>query len=172
MARSEPRKFPFRIEPVRGNTLEGKALILGERASAQIIAAQLADLGFEPIFPTDINLNSLPYRGTHSDFEELRALFREFQKISGRKGLVHPSTSPWAESPQFPAIAQEFSLTPLTPSARILSFFRNQLDFLDQAGKAGIPHLALNGDPMHSVREIQEWIKKSNQTSPVCFERD
>ena len=169
MAGFEPRKFPFRIEPLRGGALEGKALILGERACAQIIAAQLVDLGFEPIFPTDINLNSLPYRGRDSDFEELRILFREFQKISGKRGLVHPSTSPWAESPQFPALAQEFFLIPVTPSARVLSFFRNQLDFLDQAGKLGIPHLALSGDPMHSVREIQGWIKKSNQTYPFVL---
>ena len=146
-----------------------KALVLGEKLNAERIAAQLAEEGFDPILQEELHQKSLPTLIDGARFQKMRNLFAKFKNISAGKGIVHPGTTLWAERPELLTIAYEFNLLTLGPSAKVLSFFRNKFNLLFEAGRIGVPHLLLKCDPMHSVREIQEWVLRSGQSFPFVL---
>ena len=139
-------------------------LILGELGLARILARQAEMEGFRPILQA-IEAPSSSLSRT-SDVQEIRKLFSWFAKISEGQGFIHPGITPWAERPEISTVGQELNLTVVSPCARILSLFANKLNLLLEAEKLGIPNLVQSYDPIHSVREIQRFIRKTKQPFP------
>jgi len=146
-----------------------KALILGERAIALIIAEQMENEGFDPIFTSDLEPLKLPGFVNATSISAVRALLTKFAKFSFGRGIVHPGTTIWAERPELASIAEELSLSVVCASSRVMSQFGNKLNFLLEAEKCGISNLVLNSDPIHTKREIDNFVQKSNQNFPFVL---
>lgn len=146
-----------------------KVLVLGEKGNAQLIAEQLQFEGFETVFPHSFSQRRLPRWGDQNSLETIRDILTGFAALSQNRGLIHPGSTIWAERPELPSIAQQLGLTVISPPAGILSFFSNKLNLLLAAGELGISNLLQGGDLMHSVREIEDFIEKSNQPFPFIL---
>jgi acetyl/propionyl-CoA carboxylase alpha subunit len=146
-----------------------KVLILGERSIARWIAKQLSDEGYQPIFQNEIMLGRLPLVRDPHGFDQIRSALMDFATISEGRGIVHPGVSPWAERPELSSIAQEFGLTVIGPSRRILTLMGNKLNFLFEAEKLGIPHLVQSFDPIQTMREIDDFNRKNGQVYPFVL---
>jgi acetyl/propionyl-CoA carboxylase alpha subunit len=153
--------------------LRCKVLILGESASAQVIAQQLTVLGYEPVLQASLGLPHLPPIGQPHSFKRLRDALVQFaaQLLSHPEviGLVHPGTSHWAERPELIPLARRLNLRVIGAPARIQYLFGNQLHLLQEAEKLGIPNLIRCWDPMHTVREVEEFLGQSRQLFPFVL---
>jgi len=156
-----------------------KALVLGERAMEDWIARSLRVRSFEVVSQQLLTQKRLPCLSDPTSLDQIRCLFSEFVQMGegslplqggGQQNLVHhlvhPGTTLWAERPELPTLAREFGLTVVSPSARILSLLNHKLNFLLEAGKLGIAHGVLSSDPMHSLREIEEFMDRTQQKFP------
>jgi len=161
-ARNPPAAHPSR-----------KALILGSRSVASLIARELQDEGFETELQKDHDDPPLPSVGDPDALAKLRAVFERFARESPQAGgfanCIHPGVSSWAERPELPIIAQEFGLDVICPPTQVLALFSNKLNLLGEAERSGIPNLVLSFDPMHSVREIERMMVQSRQHFPVVL---
>ena len=147
-----------------------KALILGERLSGKRIAAELEELGIEPVFPDA----GFPSPTDPDAVEKLRAALLKFQGMAGlewegQPHLVHPGASYWAERPELVQVGQDLGLMVIAPTVRCLSLFSNRLSLLTQADALKIPHLVQEFSPFHSKREIERWLKKTSAPFPIVL---
>lgn len=142
-----------------------KVLVLGGGATAQLIADELREDGFEVFFQENIensnpHQSALPSLGDPNGLEKLRAIFTQFAQTHSEEGralcYLHPGASIWGERPELPILGQELGLQVICPPARVLSLFSNKLNFFELAESLGIPNLLLSHDPMHSLREIEQ----------------
>jgi acetyl/propionyl-CoA carboxylase alpha subunit len=145
-----------------------KALVLGEPVPAKMIGKQLEQEGYDIVFQESFSF-PLPSVADPMRIEILRQFFREFSLLAGPNAAVHPGTTLWAERAEFPSLAQEVGLTAICPSARVLSTLGNQINFLTEAERLGIPNLLQSFDLMYSLREIEEFIRRTNQTFPFIL---
>lgn len=129
---------------------------MGPRELAEILCEQLTNQGF----PAEV----VP---TPKGEEALRA-WAEKTAQNG-PGFVHPGLSSWADRPEFPQIVSAAGLIPISAPAKVLSLVMNKVNFLSEAERIGIPHLALSLDPLSSLREIQNVIARSGQKFPFAL---
>jgi acetyl-CoA carboxylase biotin carboxylase subunit len=151
------------------NTSPRKVLVFGERAIAELIAKDLSHEGFEPVFLKDLVQKQLPPIADPNSLREMKNILTEFSILSSGSGLVHPGNTVWAERPELVSIAQELGLVVICPPVRVLSLFGNRLNFLMEAERLGIPNLVQSFDPMHTVREVEEFIERTGQTFPFLL---
>jgi len=168
----------MKVPPSRPSTAENtvsvrrKALVLGVRGVAELIAQQLEAEGFSvEIHASETRPLPAP---TDPDAERvLRQILGDFARAAGpSRGLphcVHPAVSIWAERPELPVIAQDFGLAVICPPARVLNLFSNKLNMLGEAEKLGIPNLLAGGVPIHSHHEIEKQIKSQNLKFPFVL---
>lgn len=155
-------------------SIRGRALVLGPaRGVAERIAEQLQKLGIQSELP-GLSDERLPSLSDPNSLEQLREIFKDFKtKIStkndGLPGYVHPGWSSWAERPEFPALVRQSGLIPIAPSPKVIALFSNKLSLLDQASKLKIPNLMIESTPMHSLREIEEFVQASRQRFPFIL---
>ncbi len=160
---------------MRGNDLQKnkrnhqKVLVLGERATAYLIAEELQKEGLFPLFQKDLIHASLPTWSSDHYLDSLQATLEEFSRITEGAGIVHPGTTYWAERPELTSLAEQFGLSVIGPSVGNLSLFGNKLNFLTEADQLNIPHLVLNFDPMNSAREIEKWLVSTHQVFPFLL---
>lgn len=119
------------------------------------IEAPLREQGFEV------------YRHVDSSFECAKAdLFKKIEKslvdfsnsLKGdERGFVHFGSTCWGERPDIGCLCESLGLISISPPVSTLSFFIDQLYFLDQADQLRIPHLVDDFNPMRSVREIERY---------------
>ncbi len=152
-----------------------KALVLGEQANAQMIAEQLESNGIEPVLYTYFKgeRQVLPSIADPNSLAEIRLILSQFAESTqmGNRvtGIVHPGSTVWAERPELCSIAESLGLLVISPSSRILSLFSNRLNFLMEAERCGIPHLIQSFDPMHTVREVEEFTSRTHQRYPFVL---
>ena len=146
-----------------------KVLVLGEKANAGLISEQLQEEGFETVFLSSLTQGRLPSVVDPKSLAEMRALIAQFASVSQNKGMIHPGTTIWAERPELPSLAQQVGLTVISPPPGILSYFSNKLNLLSDSGLLGIPNLVQRWNPMHSAREIEDFIRKNHQPFPFTL---
>ena len=149
-----------------------QVLVLGELSAARRIAQQLSEAGFEPVLQNSlISLKNkgLPHRIHSESSVVLRQALEEFSQRKGKPQWIHPGVSLWAERPELHIAAQAFGLRVIGPSPRIQYLFQNNLQFLLCAQDLGIPHIALSFDPMHTTREIEDFIIHHHQSFPFVL---
>jgi len=129
---------------------------MGPRELAEILCDQLTALGFIA--------ETVP---TPKGEEALRTWAEKAAKQG--LGFVHPGLSSWADRPEFPQIVSAAGLIPVAPPAKVLTLVMNKVNFLSEAERIGIPHLALSLDPLSSLREIQSLIARSGQKFPFAL---
>lgn len=130
---------------------------MGPRELAEILSEHLSELGFRAEMVK-----------TPKGEDGLRAWAEKVAKDSPG-GFVHPGLSSWADRPEFPQIIQAAGLIPIAPSSKVLSLLMNKVNFLAEAEKIGIPHLAISLDPMSSLREIQNLVSRTAQKFPIVL---
>jgi acetyl/propionyl-CoA carboxylase alpha subunit len=166
-------KRPAQNDSQTLNRPRRKALVLGERSTACIIARQLEAEGFEPVFQDQfLEDRKLPSLADPNSLRRIRRLlkdFASFSKHAGTRGVVHPGVTAWAERSEFPIIAEELGLTAVCPPAKVLSLFSNKLNLLIEAKKLGVPNAVLGFDPIHTIREIEDFIRKTQQKLPFVL---
>ncbi len=141
-----------------------KALVLGNPAIARLIADQMEN------FDTLIAEEDSPLR----DVSELKAALAAFfaansSGSSAARLWVHPGVSPWASRPELPILAQEIGLHVVAPPVRALHFFWNKAALFLEAESLGIPNLALDFDPLHTIREIEHAISGYRHPFPFVL---
>ncbi|MEO7162566.1 MAG: hypothetical protein ABI041_06580, partial [Bdellovibrionia bacterium] len=147
-----------------------KALVLGERSTASLIARQLENEGIDPILQNRfLGDKKLPSLADPNSLSRLRQLLGDFAAVAGNSGLVHPGVTAWAERSEFPIIAEEFGLTAICPPAKVLSLFSNKLNLLLEAQKLGVPNAILTFDPMYTIREIEDFVNSTQQKLPFVL---
>lgn len=146
----------------------GKALVFGERATAEILAQQFSREGFEPVFQVDLD-RDLPLPGTPAGLKRVKALLERFRLDSLGQGVVHPGATHWAERPELASLCSQMAMPFFGPSVKTLSFFYDKLNFILQSERLEIPHLVLSPEPMHSLTELQVWMKQSNHSYPLTL---
>jgi acetyl/propionyl-CoA carboxylase alpha subunit len=153
-----------------------KALVLGPRCVAELIANDLRLLGFEPVLESEITGPKLPSPAAsdpNAD-EKLRSLLAHFLDLAGPSSssyahLVHPGTSFWADRSELSMIGQQLGLSVICPPARVMSLFGNKLNLLAEAEKLGIPNLVVSYDPIYSVREVEASLEKTTKRFPFVL---
>ena len=149
-----------------------KVLVLGELGAARRISAQLSEAGFDPVLQktlSSLKSQGLPHRVHSESMTVLRQALEEFSQMKGSPLWIHPGVSLWAERPELHIAAQAFNLRVMGPTPRIQYLFQNNLQFLLCAQDLGIPHIALSFDPMHTTREIEEFIQQHQQGFPFVL---
>ena len=149
-----------------------KVLVLGELGAARRISAQLSEAGFDPVLQKSLGAlkaQGLPHRVHSESMTVLRQALEEFSRMTGRPQWIHPGVSLWAERPELHIAAHAFGLRVMGPSPRIQYLFQNNLQFLLCAQDLGIPHIALSFDPLHTTREIEEFIQHHHQGFPFVL---
>lgn len=146
-----------------------KALVLGEPFVARQVAKSLAIEGFDPMFLEELTQEPFPQVTDSNSIPRVRSILSSFANLTQESGIVHPTTTPWAERPELANIGQALGLTIVAPSLKILSLFNNKLSFLLEAEKLRIPNLALSFDPVHSLREIEELHGKVGKIFPFVL---
>lgn len=149
-----------------------KVLVLGELGAARRIAQQLSHAGFEPVLQKSLislKNSGLPHRIHSENSLILRHALEEFSQLEGKPQWIHPGVSFWAERPELHMAAQAYGLRVIGPSSRIQYLFQNNLQFLLCAQDLGIPHIALSFDPLHTTREIEDFITQYQQTFPFVL---
>ncbi len=147
-----------------------KALVLGERSTSCIIAGHLEHEGFDPVFQEQfLGDQRLPSLADPNSLMQLRTLLKAFAGFAGHSGIVHPGVTAWAERSELPIIAEDFGLAVVCPPAKILSLFSNKLNLLLEAKKLGVPNAILSFDPIHTTREIEDFIQSTGQKLPFVL---
>lgn len=145
------------------------ALIFGNAIISRMIAQDLQAEGFVPHFaPSSLN-SSVQSCNFHDRLAELKQVVLRFAEESQGQGIIHPGTSLWSERPELVSLGEQAGLQVISPSARVLSLLRNKLNFLLEAEELGIPNLVQSFDPIHTVREIEEFIDRTGQTYPFVL---
>jgi acetyl/propionyl-CoA carboxylase alpha subunit len=135
------------------------ALVLGQTVVARLIAQALEREGFRAVFPSDLSLD-IPSPGAIDATEKLRKALGLFAAFAPG-GFVHPGVSVWAERTELGLLGQEFGLTVVCPPARVVNLYGNKLNLLQEAEKIGVPNLIVSSDPLHSVREVLNGVRRS-----------
>jgi acetyl/propionyl-CoA carboxylase alpha subunit len=150
----------------RAESPRRKILILGELRVVKAIEARLDQrifeaIGLDTLWPGAQLPPVVPPVGTSkTSLDQLRALLQRFAELSQGLGVVHPGTSRWAERSELPCIAEEYHLATVSPSPRVLSLVSNRLNCLMDAENQGVPTLLLQKDPVHTVTEVEEFIRQ------------
>lgn len=119
------------------------------------IAEELTAEGFHPL-ALDPGSEPLPLPSDPDALPALRKILaRHLAERPDEPLFLHPGTTAWAERPELAALSQELGIRAFCAPGRVLSLFANQLTFLSEAERFGIPNLLLSHDPMHSAREIE-----------------
>lgn len=143
--------------------------VFGENAIAQRIGKQLADQGFIPVYESALS-KKLPVVASSGSLTGLREFLLECANLCQGNGWVHPGVTAWAERPELSSIAEGLGLTVFCPSSRVLAYFGNRYSFLiDTETSLGIPNLILSLDLMHTVREIEWFVRETNQKYPFIL---
>jgi pyruvate carboxylase len=139
-------------------------LVLGEGAVATQIQQDLESLGLKTWSMNDLELTSaqktLPGVADIDAASRLAVIFDSFFSAGPNHTWVHPGVTVWSERHEFEGWAQRSGLTAICPTAKNLSLFWNQLNFLSHASKVGIPTLGLSDAPLTSLREIEIELKR------------
>ena len=161
---------------------KGKVLVLGERGTSELIARHLHSEGFEPVFQyDDPNFLTSPFLlpsqpGALNQLRELLARFiHQIQSSIDpsqpelKKGWVHPGATLWAERPELASVCHQLGLMFLGPSVKTLSLLGDRLSFLMSAEKLGVFNVVQTLEPLHSLREVEEYLFHRGISFPLVL---
>ncbi len=135
---------------------QARAFVFGPLELAEILIAQFIALG--------IHAEAVATPANDQELTEWLATL-----APNASTFVHPGLSIWSESPEFPQLVSKAGFFPVCPSARILSLCLNKLNVLIEAEAAGIPHLALELEPLSSLREIEDLLDRTGEKFPIVL---
>jgi biotin carboxylase len=143
-------------------------LLLGEGAATLQIRDDLISLGLTVFLVADLGLSSiqaeLPKVTDPDAGNRLRDIFTAFKardEIEPFDHLwIHPGVTLWGERPEIEAWARQAGVSAISSSAKNLQLFWNIHQSLSLAKSLEIPTLVLSDEPVTSVREIEQTIKK------------
>jgi acetyl/propionyl-CoA carboxylase alpha subunit len=165
----------MRVQPAEQfKTSRRIAMVLGTPGIGDLICSELRSLGFEAsLAPVEIQrAASLGWAGggIGASPDDLRQELRNWVQTQPKGSLwLHPGISPWAERPELPTVGQELGIHVIAPPPRALSLFGNRLALLGEGEKLSIPSLSLSPDPLHSVREIERFVKTQKLKLPFVL---
>lgn len=143
-----------------------KVLIFGPARGVTLrIASQLKDAGLDPLVPglSDDRLPKLSDRNAALKMGEL------LKSYSGQVQWLHPGLSAWAERPELPTLGTQAGMSVIAPSSKVLSLFGNKLTLFEKGEEMGIPNLVIDPEPMHSLREIEKFVRSRRQKFPFIL---
>ncbi len=146
--------------------MKGKVLLFGPvRGVTLRIASQLKQAGLEALISglSDDRLPSLSDPNANQKMSEL------LQSYSGQAQWLHPGLSAWAERPELPTLGNQARISVIAPSPRVLSLFGNKLTLFEKGEEMGIPNLVIDPEPMHSLREIEKFVRSRRQKFPFIL---
>jgi len=143
-----------------------KVLLFGPgRGITLRIARQLEEAGLDTLVP-GLSDDRLP---RFSDPDSARKMGELLKTYQGQVQWLHPGLSAWAERSELPTLGDQASLSVIAPSPRVLSLFGNKLTLFEKGEEMGIPNLVIDPEPMHSVREIEKFVRSRKQKFPFIL---
>lgn len=143
-------------------------LVLGEGALAEQIKNDFIELGLRAQLvggeSSEFPLPKVTDFDARSQFE---MLFKHWVDQTGAE-WVHPGLTLWSERPEFEGWARQAGLSSISVSVKTLHLFWNTHQLLKLAEDQGVPTLGLSDEPIASIREIENAIRKlvqENQAS-------
>lgn len=150
--------------------IESRVLVLGERAFALCIGAQLQALGFSPLYAFLLidERGQGPQTIPGSDRE--RFILYWISTHSREFKWVHPGVSRWntlSRLRELEAVCLPRKIQIFSVGSGVSWKFCNRLMLLDQASRLGIPVLVLNGIPLASPKELEAVLSKREVSFPL-----
>ncbi len=143
-------------------------LVLGEGALAEQIKNDFLELGLSAqLVGGEQSPYPLPKVTDFDAKSQFEALFKHWVEQTGAE-WVHPGLTVWSERPEFEGWARQSGLSSINVSVKTLHLFWNTHQLLKLAEAQGVPTLELSDDPITSIREIENTVKKlvhENQAS-------
>jgi acetyl/propionyl-CoA carboxylase alpha subunit len=143
-----------------------KVLVFGPSRGVTLrIASQLKEAGLDPLVPglSDDRLPSL------SDPDATRKMGELLKSYRDQVQWLHPGLSAWAERPELPTLGDQAGMSVISPAPRVLSLFGNKLTLFEKGEELGIPNLVIDPEPMHSLREIEKFVRSCRQKFPFIM---
>lgn len=162
------------LKPAEGFALPTtQVLILGPKAEARLISQSLAELGWHSILESECE-TPVPAPEEFESDTKLKAWLEHWIARSKRvtpsaRLTVHPGVSGWADRPELAVITQDLRIALVGAPGKVLSYFANQLSLLSEAEAAGIRHLVMNFEPIHSMRELERFIEAESRRFPFVL---
>jgi len=135
-------------------------LVLGEGALAEQIKNDFLELGLHAqLVGGEQSAYPLPKVTDFDAKGQFEALFKHWVDQTGAE-WVHPGLTLWSERSEFEGWARQAGLSSISVSPKTLHLFWNTHQLLQMADGIGVPTLGLSDDPITSIREIENTIKK------------
>ncbi len=139
-------------------------LVLGEGAVTKQIQKDLESLGLFAILIDELRIpleqQELPKPSDIDAQDRLSFILETFRNHGPEHTWVHPGVTVWSERHEFEGWARKVGVSAITSPARVLSMCWNHLNLIKTAEKLGIPTLMLSDDPLTSIREIEDQLKR------------
>lgn len=151
--------------------MRAKALVLGPKSVAEMIAGDLEAEGFEACLQADVGVR-LPSYGDPQAAQMIQDQLKRFiesQPTESGDYCLHPGVSSWGERPELVLIGQALGFNVIAPPPKVLSLYGDKLSLLAEADRLGIPNLVLSFDPIHSVREVESLIGGLSRRYPFVL---
>jgi acetyl/propionyl-CoA carboxylase alpha subunit len=104
-----------------------------------------------------------------SDPNAARKMSELLKSYEDQAQWLHPGLSAWAERPELPTLGAQAGLSVIAPAPRVIALFGNKLTLFEKAEEMGIPNLVIDPEPMHSMREIEKFIRSRRQKFPFIL---
>jgi len=135
-------------------------LVLGEGALAEQMKNDFLELGLQAqLVGGEQSPFPLPKVTDFDAKTQFEALFKHWVEQTGAE-WVHPGLTIWSERSEFEGWARQAGLSAISVSAKTLHLFWNTHQLLQLADDLGVPTLGLSDEPITSIREIENSIKK------------